>query len=659
MSSARSAWSKGFVAAALAAATLVGSGCGRARRPGRVLLVGLDGADPRTIDLLISEGKLPTFAKIRQEGAYAPLQSAEPLLSPIIWTTVATGKTPDHHRIGHFVAVNPQTGQPLPVTSRMRAVKAVWNVLSEQGRSVAVVGWWATWPAEKVNGAMVSDHFAWHFLFRESPGEGTAGRTYPESLAARLAPLAKRPQEVTLAEAAPYATLSPEELARPFDLADDLSELKWALATTETYRRVALELWTKDRPDTLLVYFEGLDTVSHLFGHLFRAGPLSGELAEQQKRYGNAVEAMYVAADGLLGEFVKAMDRDTTLVVLSDHGFRLGQLPEDPSRLRDMRRVSEAFHRPQGILYLYGRDVRGARRVDAPTILDLAPTLLALNGVPPAHDMPGRVLDDVLDVPKKVRVATYEGALSAHERATAPEPRDEKVDAEAVKRLKSLGYLGATSPSGDRNLAAILFEQKRYAEAAAAYAALLKNDPKDAALHASLGGVLGAMGRYDRALTELDEAIRLDPIRAEAYHNRGAVHERRGERAQAVTDYRSALRFNPDYLPSRQALATLGETPEEPRAPVPGEAKARALAEEASVVARRGDYAGARRRLDEAERLAPRLVLVQQYRSNVAYLQGDIPGAIAALKKGLELEPGNLLFRTNLARLEAARASKR
>ncbi len=629
------------------------------RRPGRVLVVGLDGADPRTIDLLISEGKLPTFAKLRQEGAYAPLQSAEPLLSPIIWTTVATGKTPDKHRIGHFVAVNPQTGQPLPVTSRMPAVKAVWNVLSEQGRSVAVVGWWATWPAEKVNGAMVSDHFAWHFLFRESPGEGTAGRTYPEALGARLAPFAKRPQEVTLAEAAPYATLTKDEMARPFDLQDDLSELKWALATTETYRRVALDLWTKDRPDTLLVYFEGLDTVSHLFGHLFRAGPLAGELAEQQRRYGNAVEAMYVAADRLLADFVKAMDRDTTLVVLSDHGFRLGQLPDDPSRLRDMRRVSEAFHRPQGILYLLGRNVRSARRIDAPTILDLAPTILALNGVPPAQDMPGRVLTDALDVETKARVATYEGALPANVRATAPEPRDEKVDAEAIKRLQSLGYLGATSPSGDHNLAAILFEQKRYPEAAAAYAALIKKSPNDASLRASLGGVLGAMGRYDRALVELDEAIRLEPIRAEAYHNRGAVHERLGERAKAVADYRAALRFKPDYAPSQKALATLGEAPEEARAAVPGEAKARVLAEEASLVARRGDYAGARRRLDEAERIAPRLVLIQQYRSNVAYLQGDVPGAIAALKKGLELEPGNVLFRTNLARLEAAARAKR
>jgi len=88
------------------------------------MVPGLDGMDPQTVDLLMSEGKLPNFAKLRQQGAYAPLQSAEPMLSPTLWTTIATGKTPDLHRIRHFVAVN-EAGEQLPVTSRMRKVKAL------------------------------------------------------------------------------------------------------------------------------------------------------------------------------------------------------------------------------------------------------------------------------------------------------------------------------------------------------------------------------------------------------------------------------------------------------------------------------------------------------------------------------------------------------
>ena len=69
----------------------------------------------------MSEGKLPNFARLRQEGAYSvPWRADAPSLSPVVWTTIATGKTPDHHQIGHFVAVNPKTGEQLPVTSQMR-----------------------------------------------------------------------------------------------------------------------------------------------------------------------------------------------------------------------------------------------------------------------------------------------------------------------------------------------------------------------------------------------------------------------------------------------------------------------------------------------------------------------------------------------------------
>src|SRR5206468_10570499 len=116
----------------IAGALLFCAGCGRTK-PGRVLVLGFDGMDPRVVDLLMSEGKLPNFARLRREGAYAPLLSFEPLLSPVIWTTVATGKTPDRHRIGHFVAVNSSTGEQLPVTSQMRKSSALWNILSNAG----------------------------------------------------------------------------------------------------------------------------------------------------------------------------------------------------------------------------------------------------------------------------------------------------------------------------------------------------------------------------------------------------------------------------------------------------------------------------------------------------------------------------------------------
>jgi hypothetical protein len=213
--------------------------CAGGDEPSRVLVLGLDGLDPQTVDLLMSEGRMPSFAKLRQEGAYGRLLSQEPLLSPIIWTTIATGKTPDQHGIGHFVAVSQTTGESLPVTSRMRRVKALWNVASDAGREVAVVGWWATWPPETVNGAVVSDHTAYHFLFEDGFDGGAASdRTYPPELFARLAPLLRRPADVTPEDLAPFVDVTPEEVARPFDFKDELAHFRWALATAESYRDV-------------------------------------------------------------------------------------------------------------------------------------------------------------------------------------------------------------------------------------------------------------------------------------------------------------------------------------------------------------------------------------------------------------------------------------
>ena len=81
------------------------------------------------------------------------------------------------------------------------------------------------------------------------------------------------------------------------------------------------------------------------------------------------------------------------------------------------------------------------------------------------------------------------------------------------------------------------------------------------------------------------------------------------------------------------------------------EKRAAQLAETASHAARRGDYAEALKGLAEAEQAAPRYVLTYQYRSNVAYLMGDVPGAVRALEKALQIEPGNALYKSNLARL--------
>ena len=668
-------WRRATWMAVLVLVLLSGLGCG-ADRP-RVLVLGLDGMDPRTIDLLMAEGKMPNFARLRQGGAYGTLRSIPPLLSPIIWTTIATGKTADQHGIGHFTATDPTTGEELPVTSGMRRVQALWNMLTEESRSVAVVGWWATWPPETVNGAMVSDHTGYHFLFEEgfsddeSAAADGAAKMHPASLETEIMPLLRRPSTLTYDEVARFVDVDRPTFERNADFEDELTHFRWALATAGSYRDIGLKLWHEQQPDLGMVYIEATDSTSHLFGHLFRAENLAGALASQQEKYGRAVEEMYVFADEMVGTYLDALDDNTTLMVLSDHGFDLGALHDDPSKAGDMRRVSERFHNEEGILYLYGRGVKAGARLDQAGILDIAPTVLGLLDLPAARDMPGRMLTEALHgVDEPIRVATYEtdSALTASSGRSADDPavaRDSAVDEATLARLRSLGYLGGdskdadaglVSPRGDRNLAAIHFEAGNYREAAKLYKSLIDTSPEDASLRTSLAGVLGALGRFDQAEVELLAALALQPVNPEAEHNLAVIAERRGDIDEAVRRYRLALRYSPGYEPSSDALLRLTGSAAIHPPSNDVERQAAALAEAASQAARRENYPEALRLLDEAEAMAPDFVPVHQYRSNVGYLMGDRDLAISALEKALAIEPDNALFQENLRRLRDERS---
>lgn len=652
-----------LLAACSALALVAGVACKSGPDPGRVIVLGVDGLDPGTIELLAAEGQLPNLARLRDHGAFGRLESRQPLLSPVVWTTIATGQPLERHGIGHFTAIDPRTGERSPVTSDLRRVKALWGIASDRGVSVSVIGWWATWPPEAVRGALVSDRISYHFLLDREATRGPAeSLTYPPELATRIRPLLRRAEDVSPAELARFFGESSDPLARPFGFGDDIAHFRWALAAADTNTRIALRLWREDRPRLLMVYVEALDTASHLFGHLFRGRGLSGELADQQRHFGRTVEEAYRYVDELVGEFVAAADPSTTLLVVSDHGFTLGELPEDPSVTRDLRRVSEKYHRMDGTILAHGRGVRSGRVVGA-TILDVAPSVLALLGLPTARDMPGRLLAEVFDLPRPPEVATYEGGA----RPGTPALRDRAVDAEILERLGALGYLGgsataspAVAPSaathrsirGERNLAEADFQAGRYDSAVAAYRRLVEESPADASLRSDLAGALGALGRYGEAREQLTRALALDPLNVEALYNRGVIHEKQGHRAEAVDEYRRAAAYRPDYEPARRALLRLTGSPD-PRPPrSPKEARAVVLAAQARELARRGDYPGAMTQLDEAERLAPRSVVVFQNRANVAYLMGDYPGAVHALRRALALEPDNELFRRNLEQLE-------
>ena len=81
-----------------------------------------------------------------------------------------TGVSPLRHGILDFVQFNARTGAKEPITSSARRVPAIWNMASYGGKRTAVIGLWATYPAEAINGLDVSDRL-FNFLYQGTTPE--------------------------------------------------------------------------------------------------------------------------------------------------------------------------------------------------------------------------------------------------------------------------------------------------------------------------------------------------------------------------------------------------------------------------------------------------------------------------------------------------------
>jgi len=126
----------------------------------RLLIVGLDGADWLILDPLLEQGKMPNLRRLIDHGVRAKLLTISPMLSPVIWTTIATGVEPGRHGILDFLVQKPDGTGRQPVTSLQRRTPTFWEMLGDAGATVGVVGWWATWPAGPVNGYLVTERIA-------------------------------------------------------------------------------------------------------------------------------------------------------------------------------------------------------------------------------------------------------------------------------------------------------------------------------------------------------------------------------------------------------------------------------------------------------------------------------------------------------------------
>src|SRR4051812_10309682 len=121
----------------------------------RVLLLGWDAADWKIITPLLERGEMPFLAQVVREGVMGNIATLTPALSPLLWTSIATGKRADKHGILGFAEPRAD-GLGLQVaSSNSRRSAALWNILAAHRRKSAFVHWFATHPTEPVPGAVI------------------------------------------------------------------------------------------------------------------------------------------------------------------------------------------------------------------------------------------------------------------------------------------------------------------------------------------------------------------------------------------------------------------------------------------------------------------------------------------------------------------------
>ena len=427
---------RAFAAAALALAL---AGCATDVRPARkVVLIGIDGGTWDLLDGYIERGLLPNLAKLREHGAWGPLQSIQPSSSPVIWTSIATGKSPDKHGITFFVRFpGGDTGKPGPVTSTMRRGKALWNILSAKGRDVAVIGWFVTWPVQAVNGRMISDRAHWGAI--DDKGvfpPGYLGDFEPPTMADGIQAMPNfMHAEFDPAKLDPNAT-DPD--ARLNCLVFDRFVRAY---TRDLYYLRAAERVLGDGPlpDFFALYLRGTDDVQHGFWKFMQPELFEGVTKQQADDYGKVIERYWQWIDEGVGKILSFYDRtDRLVVVVSDHGA--GPAVGHYKIFTPEYMHLSGSHRMNGILVADGPGVRsGKASVDA-GVYDITPTILAYLGEPIGDDMDGHALTDLF-VPALAKkplehLPTYDGPGDV---PTGHVSSD--VDDKALEHLRSLGYI--------------------------------------------------------------------------------------------------------------------------------------------------------------------------------------------------------------------------
>ncbi len=551
----------------------------------RVLLVGWDAADWKVINPLMDAGKMPNVQRLVETGAMGQIATLHPPLSPMLWTSIATGKRPPKHGIHGFSEPTPDGRGVQPVTNLSRKSKALWNILNQQGLRSVVIGWWPSHPAEPINGVMVSDHY--HRASRPLD-EGwplMKNAVHPPELAETLADLRMHPDLLIPEMVEPFIPL-----AREIDQEKDkrLAGLMRTLCECVSIHSAATWLLDHQEWDFFGVYYDAIDHFCH--GFMRYHPPRQSWVSERDfELYGNVVNMAYQFHDQMLGTLLKKAGEDVTVILMSDHGFHPDHLR--PASIPDIPAGPAIEHRDFGVLAISGPGIKKDELLHGPSVLDIAPTILTMYGLPVGEDMDGKVLAQAfVEAPEISFIPTWE-EVPGEDGRHPPHTRLDPVAAhEAMEQMIALGYI--ERPDENRevavektirelryNLGEAYQDDDRHLEAHEIFSELWAKDRDEQRFAVRLFvscQALGMTGQMREIIDDLDgrrralfeeAVVKVRELRAIAAEDDAKLD---GEQKKELARWKNLARYQPpviDYLKAQvltaekryaEALAALG-----------------------------------------------------------------------------------------------------
>ncbi len=407
----------------------------------KVLVIGWDAAEWKVIMPLIQQGKMPAFARLMSRGVHGKLQTLDPPLSPMLWTSIATGFRADTHGIGGFIEPTPDGENLRPVTSTSRKVKAIWNILNQEGYKSNVVAWWPSNPAEPINGVMVSNLYQIATKPLNQEWEMPKGTIHPEELSETMKEFRIHPHQINMEQAQAFLPNVKTDEALQSD--PRTTSVLRTMANAGTIHSATCHLLENSDWDFTAVYHDAIDHFSHIAMRYFP--PRRPEIPEKDfEDYKNVVEAAYLLHDRMLDRMMSLIDEEnTTVLLISDHGFHCDHqrplyIPKEPSG-------PAVEHSPFGVFVMAGPGIKNdGRQISGLSVLDITPTLLHHMELPVGKDMEGKVLNACFEEAREVNwIESWEqvpGDTGMHDEILREDPWAAQ---EALQQLVDLGYIDA------------------------------------------------------------------------------------------------------------------------------------------------------------------------------------------------------------------------